>query len=78
MLKNIKSNPILIVIFNNVKNKRKLKIVKYNERMMNRLNITKANFQEYEILKEFNNKYETNIEDIDIKKLKLYRKNLWK
>ena len=74
MLDNIKSNLIMIIIFNNLKNKRKIKLVKYNKRMMNRLNITEANFREYEILQEFNNKYETNIEDIDIKKLKLYRK----
>ena len=59
-----------------MKNKRKLKLVKYNKRMMNRLNITKSNFQEYEKLKEFNNKYETDIEDIDIKELNLFRKNI--
>ena len=44
--------------------------------MINRLNITKANFQEYKILKEFNNKYETNIKDIEIKELNIYRKNI--
>ena len=76
MLDNIKSNLIMIIIFNNMKNKRKLKLVKYNKRMMNRLNITKSNFQEYEILKEFNNKYETNIEDIEIKELNIDMKNI--
>ena len=76
MLDNIKSNLIMIIIFNNVKNKRKLKILKYSKRMMNRINITKENFQEYAKLKEFNNKYETNIGDIEIKELNIYRKNI--
>ena len=50
--------------------------MKYNKRIMDRLNITKVNFLEYAKLKEFNNKFETNIKDIDIKELNLYKKNI--
>ena len=64
----------MIVIFKNLKNKRKLKIVKYNKKIKNRINITEINIHQYEILEEFNNKYKTNIEDIDIKELNIYRK----
>ena len=61
-------------IFTNVKNKRKLKIVKYNKRILKKLNITKGNFKAYEIFKEFNEKYGLNIEDINIKELNLNKK----
>jgi len=54
-----------------MKNKRKLNIIKYNKRILVRLNINKKNFELYSKLKEFNTKYETNIEDIDIKTLNL-------
>ena len=61
-------------IFNNLKNKRKLKIIKYNKKLLDKLNITKDNFKVYKILKEFNKKYDIYIEDIDIKELNLNRK----
>ena len=38
---------------------------------MNRLNITKKEFQSYMDLKEFNTKYDTNIDDIEIEELDL-------
>ena len=39
MLENVKSKYILKEIFENLKNKRKLKIIKYNKRIRLRLNI---------------------------------------
>jgi len=59
-----------------IKNKRKLNIIKYNKRIKAKLNINKEDFEIYITLKEFNNKYKTNIEDIDIRELNLYRKNI--
>ena len=76
MLDNVKSNIIIEKIFKNMKNKRKLNIIKYNKRILLRLNIYKIQFENYIQLKEFNNKYNTNIEDIDIKELNLKSKNI--
>ena len=59
-----------------MKNKRKLNIIKYNKKILNRLDINKEHFENYIALKEFNNKYDINIEDIDIKELNLENKNI--
>ena len=71
MLDKVKSKNIIKEIFRNMRNKRKLNIIKYNKRILIRLNINKEQFENYIILKEFNKKYSTNIEDIDIKQLNL-------
>ena len=71
MLDNVKSEYIVKEIFKKIKNKRKLNIIKYNKRIKNRLNISKDDFEIYINLKEFNIKYKTNIEDIDIKEINL-------
>ena len=71
MLDYVKSKNIIKEIFRNMRNKRKLNIIKYNKRMLNRLNINKEQFENYIRLKEFNKKYNTNIEVIDIKQLNL-------
>ena len=71
MLDNVKSKYIIKEIFENIKNKRKLNIIKYNKRIMIKLDINKKDFEIYITLKEFNNKYNINIEDIDIKELNL-------
>ena len=76
MLENIKSQYILEIIFQNLKNKRKLRLIKYNKIILNRLNITKEDFKVYEALKTFNSNYHTNIEDIDIKILDLSKKKI--
>ena len=76
MLNNLKSNFIRIKIFTYLKTKRKLNIIKYNKRMFNFLNINKDVFQGYIFLKEYNDKYKRNIEDIDIKRLDLHRSNI--
>ena len=54
MLNNIKSNHIMNVIFKNLRNKRKLKIIKYNKRLCNKLDLGKKDFKVYEILQKFN------------------------
>ena len=71
MLDNVKSKYILEEIFENIKNKRKLKIIKYNKRLKVALNISKEDFEIFIVLKEFNNNNYTNIDDIDIKELNL-------
>ena len=71
MLENVKSKYIIKEILDKMKNKRKLNIIKYNKRIMKKLNINKKDFEIYTKLKEFNDKYNTNIEDIDIKELNL-------
>ena len=71
MLDNVKSKNIIKEIFGYMRNKRKLNIIKYNKRILIRLNINKEQFENYIILKQFNEKYNTNIEDIDIKQLNL-------
>ena len=76
MFDNVKSKNIIKEIFGNMRNKRKLNIIKYNKRILIRLNINKEQFENYIILKEFNEKYNTNIEDIDIKQLNLEDKNI--
>ena len=74
MLNNVACNYILQQIFNNLKNRRKLKIVKYNKVLLNRLYISKEDFKAYEELKEFNKNYKLNIGDIDIQELDLLNK----
>ena len=71
MLDNLKSKYILKEILEKIKNKRKLNIIKYNKRTKDKLNINKEDFEIYIALEKFNNKYKTNIEDIDIKELYL-------
>ena len=71
MLDRVNSIYILEEILVNLKNKRKLNIIKYNKRIMAKLNINKKDFKVYKPLKEFNKKYFNSIEDIDIKELNL-------
>ena len=63
-------------IFKNIHNKIKLKIIKYNKYMIKRLDIKTEDYKIYELLKEFNEKLELNIKDIDIKELNLQNKNI--
>ena len=71
MLDNLKSKYILKKILEKIQNKRKLNIIKYNKIIKAKLNINKEDFEIYITLKEFNIKYKTNIEDIDIRELNL-------
>ena len=54
-----------------MRNKKKLNIIKYNKRILVRLNINIEQYENYILLKEFNKKYNTTIEDIDNKQLNL-------
>ena len=74
MLDKVKSKYIIKEIFENIKNKRKLNIIKYNKGIKIKLDIDNKDFKIYITLKEFNNKYNINIEDIDIKELDLNHK----
>ena len=47
ILENIKSRYILSKIYNNMTIKKKLKIVKYNKRIQNRLNLDVKDYKEY-------------------------------
>ena len=76
MLDNVKSKYIVKEIFEIIKNKRKLNIIKYNKRIRIKLDIDKEDFEIYITLKKFNNKYNINIEDIDIKELNLSNRNI--
>ena len=69
MFDNIKSNKILKDIFLFLKKRKKLKIIKINKKLMNRLNIQTEDFQDILLLKEIKNKFNLNIKDINIKKL---------
>ena len=74
MLDNVKSTNILKIIFEYIRNKKKLKIIRLNKRIKERLNITKEDYKTYEFLKEFNLRNNLNIEDINIKELDLKEK----
>ena len=71
MLDNVKSKYILKEIFERIKNKRKLNIIKYNKNIKIKLDINIEDFEIFIALKEFNDKYHTKIEHIDIKELNL-------
>jgi Leucine-rich repeat (LRR) protein len=65
MLDNVKSKYILEAIFECMRNKKKLNILRFNKRIKKRLNITKEDYDKF-ILEEFNFMYNLNI-DINIK-----------
>ena len=71
MLKKIRNAYIIDLIFSHLRNTIKLNIIKYNNALLSRLNITKEDFKAYKNLKEFNEKYNLNIEDVDITELDL-------
>ena len=71
MLRNIRNTYIINLIFSHLRNKKKLNIIKYNNKLLSRLNITEEDFKAYINLKEFNEKYNLNIEDADITELNL-------
>ena len=69
MLAKIRSSFILKLTFDHIRNKKRLNIVKYNKSLLSRLNLTKEDFKAYAHLKEFNEKYNLSIEDVDINEL---------
>ena len=76
MLNNVKSIYILNIILGLLKKRIKLKLVKYNKKFINKLNIMKEDFGQFILLKEINLKFNLNIKDIDINELDLENKNL--
>ena len=76
MLEHTKSKFILKKIFQNLKNRFKLKIIKYNRKLQKRLDIDKKDFEIYIILKEYNTKYNLSIIDIDINQIDLSYKKI--
>ena len=76
MLVNIKSKYLLEIIFNNLRKKLKLNLVKYNKNFLQKLGIDIKDFQKYKLLKEINEKLMLNIKDIDINYLDLSEKKL--
>ena len=71
MLNNIKSKKILNIILGTLKKRIELNLFKYNKKMINKLNITKDDFEQFILLKDMNLKFNLNIKDIDIKELNL-------
>ena len=76
MLTKINSEYILNIVFDNLKKKMKLKILKYNKNMLKLMNLGKKDFNDFLILEEINEELNTKIEDIEIKSLILRNKNL--
>ena len=76
MLTKINSEYILNIVFDNLKKKMKLKILKYNKNMLKLMNLGKKDFNDFLILEEINEELNTKIEDIEIQSLILRNKNL--
>ena len=76
MLNNIKSKYILNLITGQLKKRIELKLVKYNKILINKLNITKEDFENFKLLKDMNNKFNLDIKDIEIKELNLEKREL--
>ena len=66
MLNIIRSKKILNIIFQKLKKRIKLNIVKYNKKMLDKLNINSKDFQEFKLLDDLNKKFNLEIKDIDI------------
>ena len=66
MLNTIRSKIIINLIFSNLKKRIKLKILKYNRNILYKSNSSKKDFEDFIILKDFNQKFNLNIRDIDI------------
>ena len=56
MLGGIKSPNVLKLVFDYIKNRTKLKIIKHNKIIQNKINITLEDFKVYKYLKEFKKK----------------------
>ena len=76
MFPRIKSKLILSYIFDNLRKRIKLKIVKYNKLLTEKLNVKTKDYMQYYNLKEFNQIFKLNIEDIDIAELNLNSKKI--
>ena len=78
MLDKIRSLRILNIIFRNIRKGSKLKILKYNKKIQNKLNIDKKDFKDFKLLKELNQKFNLDIKDTEVTRLNLSCKNIGK
>ena len=74
MLNKIKSRLILKNVFDCMRKRMKLKILRHNKKIQNKLNIKLKDFQDYKTLKELNLKFGFDIDDIDTNKIDLSNK----
>ena len=68
MIDNIKSKIILKIIMEHIRPKLKLKIIKNNKKLINRLNLSIKDFQRFEKIKKINIKYGLHLNDEEIVK----------
>ena len=76
MFKYIKSKVVMNLILNKLKKRIKLKLLKYNKKLMELLNITKKDFNEFFELKELSKELNIDIKDFEVDQLDLSNKNI--
>ena len=76
MLNDIESKYILKAVFENIENIWKIKLLKYNKKISNKLDITFKDIQQYHFLIKFNKTCNINLKDFNIDKLNLRKRNL--
>ena len=76
MFENIKSKKIFNIIFEKLTLRKKANILKYNKKLLNVLNITKKIFQDFQILKQMDERFNLNIKDIDSKIISIINANI--
>ena len=74
MFEKIKSSYVMKIILDYMKRKRALNIIKFNKKLLNKLNLAIKDFKVYDILEEYNQRFNLNIEDINITNLSLTNK----
>ena len=70
----IRSKLILNIIFEKLLKKIKLNILKYNKKLIGKLNLGIKDFKEFKYIKNMNNKLGTNITNIEVEKKDLSNK----
>ena len=76
MFNYIKSKVVKNLILNKLQKRIKLKLLKYNKKLMELLNITKKDFNEFVELKELSKELKIDIKDFEIAQLDLSNKNI--
>ena len=76
MLENIKSRIIINKIFEYLIKIIKLKLLKHNKSIKGKINIELKDYIYFKLLKDFNNKYDSNIDNTDIGELNLEYKTI--
>ena len=78
MFRKIRSIIVLKNIFTKLKKRKKLTLLKYNKALRDKLNISKNDYQEFQLLKELNTKFNLDIKDVEDEELDLSNKKLGK